>query len=52
MKIKNLVNTLSIAILLVTVNACSTVPLTGRSQANLVSESEMEQAATVHINNF
>jgi predicted Zn-dependent protease len=52
MKIKNLINTVIIASLLVTINACSTVPLTGRSQASLVSESEMQQAASLQYQQF
>ncbi|TAH05042.1 MAG: M48 family peptidase [Sphingobacteriales bacterium] len=40
---------LSVATLL---NACSTVPLTGRSQASLVSETEMQQAASLQYREF
>ena len=52
MKINTLINTLVITSVIATLSACSTVPLTGRSQAKLVSESEMQQAATLQYQQF
>ena len=52
MKFKTLINTLLIFSAIVALSACSTVPLTGRSQASLVSESEMQQAAIAQYQQF
>ncbi len=51
----NIKTTIKITLFLVvatTINACKTVPLTGRSQASLVSETEMQQAASLQYREF
>jgi predicted Zn-dependent protease len=52
MKTKSLIYTIALLSTAVMFTACSTVPLTGRSQASLVSETEMQQAAGLQYKQF
>ncbi|TAF82954.1 MAG: M48 family peptidase [Sphingobacteriales bacterium] len=52
MKIKLSIYSIVLLLLATIFYACSTVPLTGRSQASLVNETEMQQAASLQYKDF
>lgn len=52
MKIKILIFSVSLLSVVTFINSCSTVPLTGRKQASLVSETEMRTAASLQYRDF